>query len=131
MILVDTSVWIAHLRSQDNEVTRKLRRVADAGEILIGDIILLEILQGACDDRHAAGMESFFRTFDMVPMLDDELASKAARNCRHLRARGITVRKTIDMIIGTFCMEKGLALLHDDRDFDPMVEFLGLRAVPL
>ncbi len=68
------------------------------------------------------------RSFEVVPMLDDALAVEAAVNYRLLRQRGFTVRKTIDLIIGTFCIERGHELLHDDRDFDPMVRYLGLRA---
>jgi predicted nucleic acid-binding protein len=75
----------------------------------------------------AARLEHDLRRFDVVPMLDDVLAVRAARNYRSLRALGVTPRKTIDLIIGTFCIEMDHTLLHDDRDFDPMVEHLGLR----
>jgi predicted nucleic acid-binding protein len=74
-------------------------------------------------------IERSLRRFDVVTMLDGALAVRAAANYRLLRSRGITIRKTIDLIIGTFCIELGHRLLHDDRDFDPMVEHLGLRLV--
>lgn len=131
MIVVDSSVWIAHLRGTDNDATRKLRTVVAArdDEILVGDLILLEVLQGARDEAHAARIEAGLRAFVVRPMLDDVIAVSAARHYRALRARGVSVRKTVDMIIGTFCIWGGHVLLHDDRDFDPMVRHLGLGVV--
>jgi predicted nucleic acid-binding protein len=128
VILVDSSVWIARLRNSGGEAVQKLVAAIDDGEgILVGDLILLEVLQGARDEIQAARIERNLRQFAIAQMLNDGLAVRAARNYRLLRQRGITVRKTIDMIIGTFCVEHGHALLHDDRDFAPMVAHLGLR----
>lgn len=95
-------------------------------QILLGDLILLEVLQGARDEARAARIEQYLRSFPIASMLDETVAVQAARNHRTLRARGRTVRKTIDMIIGTFCLIGGHALLHDDRDFEPLAEHLGL-----
>lgn len=127
MIVVDSSVWIAHLRDRDTPEVRKLRALDDPSEILIGDLILLEVLQGARSERLAGLLERHLRQFAIASMLSPALAPRIARNYRFLRDRGITVRKTIDMIIGTFCIEGGHRLLHADRDFEPMVEHLGLR----
>lgn len=127
MIVVDSSVWIAHLRNTDSIAVGKLRHLDDTQEILVGDLILLEVLQGARSEPHAHLIERNLRQFAIVPMLDPATAVEAARNYRVLRQRGITIRKTIDMIIGTFCIQGGHALLHDDRDFDPMVHYLGLQ----
>jgi predicted nucleic acid-binding protein len=127
MIVVDSSVWIANLRGQDIETVRKLRGIEDASQILVGDLVLLEVLQGARDDAHASQIERFMRQFEVVPMLSDFLAVRAARNYRLLRQKGVTVRKTIDMIIGTFCIENKSGLLHNDKDFVPMAEHLGLH----
>ncbi|HYB08574.1 MAG TPA: PIN domain nuclease [Alphaproteobacteria bacterium] len=127
MILVDSSVWIAHLRGQTTLATVKLEAVAAREPLLIGDLILLEVLQGARDDAQAARVERKLRQYAIVRLLDDDLASRAARNYRRLRNLGITVRKTADIIIATFCIERRHALLHDDRDFAPMVEHLGLE----
>ena len=127
MIVVDSSVWIAHLRDIGSLAVGKLRAIEDEDEVIVCDLILLEVLQGARDEMHAARIEESLRQFEVVPMLDDALAVRAARNDRTLRQRGITVRKTIDVIIGTFCIERNHQLLHDDRDFDPMVRHLGLR----
>lgn len=128
MILVDSSVWIAHLRGLRTPATSKLEVVAAREPLLVGDLILLEVLQGARDEAHAARIERALRQFVLVPLLDAGLASRAAGNYRRLRELGVTVRKTADLIIGTFCIEHRHALLHDDRDFAPMEEHLGLMA---
>jgi len=128
MILVDSSVWIAHLRGHRTSATAKLEAVASRERILIGDLILLEVLQGARDEAHAARLERGLRRYALVSLLDGRLAPRAARNYRRLRELGITIRKTADVIIGTFCIEHRYALLHDDRDFVPMQEHLGLIA---
>ena len=128
MILVDSSVWIAHLRGALTPATAKLEAAATAEPILVGDLILLEVLQGARDERAAARIERALRRFEVVTLLDADLAPRAARNYRRLRDMGITIRKTNDIIIGTFCIERGCSLLHDDRDFVAMEEHLGLVA---
>jgi predicted nucleic acid-binding protein len=87
------------------------------------------VLQGARSERLAGLIEQHLRQFEIASMLSPALAPRIARNYRSLRDRGVTVRKTIDMIIGTFCIEGGHRLLHADRDFEPMVEHLGLRTV--
>jgi predicted nucleic acid-binding protein len=129
MILVDSSVWIAHLRGRRTPATAKLEAAAGREPLLIGDLILLEILQGARDESHAARIERGLRQYAVVPLLDADLAPRAARNYRKLRELGITIRKTADIIIGTFCIVHRYALLHDDRDFVPMEEHLGLAVV--
>ncbi|MBL6616161.1 MAG: PIN domain nuclease [Reyranella sp.] len=128
MILVDSSVWIAHLRGATTPATTKLRAAAAREPLLVGDLILLEILQGARNDAHAARIERALREYAIVSLLDDRLAAQAARNYRRLRDLGITIRKTADIIIGTFCIEYRHTLLHEDRDFEPMVKHLGLKA---
>lgn len=131
MIVVDSSVWIAHLRAEVTPATRLLHAIIadDDDQILIGDLILLEVLQGARSEAHAVRIENALRLFPVVPMLDGNLAVEAARNYRLLRGRGVAIRKTIDMIIGTFCLAFDHVLLHNDRDFDPMAAHLGLRVV--
>jgi predicted nucleic acid-binding protein len=128
VILVDSSVWIAHLRGSLTPATAKLEAAVIAEPILVGDLILLEVLQGARDELAAARIERGLRRFEVVPLLDADLAPRAARNYRKLRDMGITIRKTADIIIGTFCIERGCSLLHDDRDFVAMEEHLGLVA---
>ena len=103
-----------------------LRSLDDLRNVRIGDLILLEVLRGARDEAHSARLERELRQFEILTMLDDRLATIAARHYRVLRARGITIRKTADLIIGAYCIEHGHFLLHDDRDFEPMREHLGL-----
>lgn len=129
MIVVDSSVWIDRFRGIETEATRKLMAIEDLGEVIVGDIVFLEVLQGARDDRHAARLERSLRHFAIEPMLNGDLAVAVARNYRHLRGLGVTVRKTPDMIIATFCIERGHLLLQQDRDFAPMVAGLGLRLI--
>ena len=128
MILVDSSVWIAHLRGSLTPAAAKLEAAVTFEPILVGDLILLEVLQGARDELGAARIERGLRRFEVVPLLDADLAPRAARNYRRLRDMGITIRKTNDIIIGTFCIERGCSLLHDDPDFVAMEAHLGLVA---
>ena len=127
MIVVDSSVWITALRGIDTPQSMQLKAIPKARHILLGDIVLLEILQGAQNDGNAANLQRRLAPFQVVPMLSPQIAIKAAENFRRLRSKGITIRKTADLIIGTYCMEHGYSLLHADRDFDPMAEYLGLR----
>jgi predicted nucleic acid-binding protein len=127
MIIADSSVWISLLRKDDGETGEKLRSLIPQGLLLVGDIILLEVLRGARDEHHARWIEQNFREFPTVTMLSPSLAVKAASHYRILRSKGITIRKTADLIIGTYCIEHGHSLLHSDKDFDPMAEHLGLQ----
>jgi predicted nucleic acid-binding protein len=127
MIVVDSSVWIAAFRGITTPQSMRLKTISRARDILLGDIVLLEILQGAQNDGNAANLQKQLSAFQVVPMLSPEIAIKAAENFRRLRTKGITIRKTADLIIGTYCMEHDHSLLHADRDFDPMAEHLGLR----
>ncbi|MBB5043368.1 type II toxin-antitoxin system VapC family toxin [Shinella fusca] len=127
MIVVDSSVWIAVIRGIATPQSMRLRAMANMADILLGDIVLLELLQGAQNEGHAANLQKLLSAFNVVSMLSPEIAIKAAENFRRLRSKGITVRKSADLIIGTYCMEHGHSLLHADRDFNPMAEHLGLR----
>lgn len=129
MILVDSSVWIDHFRNVESDAVRRLRRLIREEPLLIGDLILCEILQGFNSEAQARLVQRSFSRFEAVALSDPDLAAIAAANYRQLRRSGITIRKTIDLIIGTFCIERGHALLHSDRDFEPMERFLGLRTV--
>jgi predicted nucleic acid-binding protein len=127
MIVVDTSVLIANLRNENTPPAIKFRQAGNNKQILIGDLVRLEVLQGARDDKHASLLAGALDRFKQANMLDDRIAIEAARHFRQLRGRGITIRKTTDLIIGTFCIVENHALLHDDQDFDPMQRFLGLK----
>ena len=129
MILVDSSVWIDLLNNVVTEPVARLRALIPTNPILVGDLILCEVLQGLRTEAQAKLVERSLARFEAVSLLDPDLAIKAAANYRFLRRQGITVRRTIDLIIGTFCVERGHALLHDDRDFEPMERLLGLSTV--
>ncbi len=130
MIVVDSSVWISFFNGKENPQTLKLRELLGVEPLLVGDLMLCEVLQGARTEAHARKLEKALREFELVPMLNIEIAVAAARHYRALRDRGVTVRKTIDLIIGTFCIQAGHRLLHADRDFEPMERYLGLEVVP-
>jgi hypothetical protein len=127
MILVDSSVWIDLLNNVVTEPVRRLRELIPTTPLLVGDLILCEVLQGFRTDAQARLVERSLMRFEAVSLIDPELAVKAAANYRFLRRRGITIRKTIDLLIGTFCIERGHTLLHSDRDFAPMESLLGLQ----
>lgn len=127
MIVADSSVWISLFRKDPVDVAGQLRAFIAQQTVLLGDIIVLEVLQGARDHHQARWIEQNFGDFPVVQMLSPGLAIKAAANYRLLRDRGITVRKTIDMIIGTYCIEHGHSLLQRDKDYLPMAEHLGLK----
>ena len=129
MIVVDSSVWIDFFRGSATRETTVLRSLIGRGVVLVGDLILAEVLQGFPDERQAEAGRRTLELSPVEPMVGRDLAVAAARNYRNLRAGGVTVRRTIDLLIATFCLERGHALLHRDRDFDPMAARLGLRVV--
>ncbi|HYD87358.1 MAG TPA: PIN domain nuclease [Vitreimonas sp.] len=129
MIVVDSSVWIAHFRNEVSPAVAVLRGLQKPTAVVTGDLVLLECLQGARDDKHAAQIEATLRAFTVEPMLNDTHAADGARLYRRLRALGVTPRKMTDFIIATFCIARGYRLLHQDRDFEPMVQHLGLQVV--
>jgi hypothetical protein len=126
MIVVDSSVWITHLHGKASHKVNILAGLLSNNRPIVGDLVLAEVLQGARDELHAARLERDLRKYNVQQMGGEDIAIKAARNYRVLRAAGFTIRNTVDMFIGTFCIERGHSLLHDDRDFDPMEKLLGL-----
>jgi len=130
VILVDASVWIDLFRSRDTVQTRFLTEVLQlqTSLVLVGDLIVMELLQGCRDDLHAARMQSTLAVSPCISIADPDMVAIAASNYRHLRARGITVRKTIDTLIATRCILDDIPLLYSDRDFDPFVEHLELQS---
>ena len=128
MILVDSSVWIDYFRGTATPETEKLDVLLGTEPIATGDLMLTEILQGFASDRDFNQAKKLLGALTIVEIVGQDIAIQAARNFRSLRARGITVRKTIDTLIATRCIESGLILLYSDWDFDPFVEHLGLRS---
>ena len=127
MILVDSSVWIDYFRGTATPQAERLDAFLGSELLAVGDLMLAEVLQGFRNDRDFNQAKRMLMSFDIVTIVDQETAVQAARHFRTLRALGVTVGKTIDTLIATRCIQSGLILLHNDRDFDPFVLPLGLR----
>lgn len=128
MILVDSSVWIDYFRGNATPQAERLDTLLGVEPLLTGDIILAEVLQGFTSDRDFNVGLRLMGSLDQINIGGRDVAIQAARNFRNLRGKGVTVRRTIDTLIATRCIEDGLALLYSDRDFDPFVEHLGLSS---
>ena len=129
MILVDSSVWIDYFRGAATPQAEKLDSLLGNELIATGDLILTEVLQGFMSERDFNQAKKLMTSLVIVDLAGQNIAIQAAKNFRALRSLGITVRKTIDTLIATYCIESGLPLLYSDRDFDPFVKHLGLRSV--
>jgi predicted nucleic acid-binding protein len=127
LVLVDTSVWIDYFNGTTTPQADRLDQLLGSGRLLIGDLILAELLQGFVRDADYRQARSLLLDLPCAELAGREVALAAADHYRALRKRGITVRKTADMIIGTFCILNGHELLHSDRDFTPLAEHLGLK----
>ena len=129
MILVDSSVWIDYFNGKASSQTDWLDAALGDKTIVVGDLILTEVLQGFQRNRDFKTAQDLMLRFLFIEMLGKDLAIKSATNYRYLRKKGVTIRKTIDVIIGTCCIENELSLLHDDRDFEPLEKHLSLVTV--
>ncbi len=129
MILVDTSVWIDYFNGHNSEQTDGLDRALITETVAIGDLIMLEILQGFRSDKDYEQVKGLLSNLERYQMFNHHMVTPCAENYRALRKKGITVRKTADVIIATFCIENYLPLLFCDKDFDPFVDHLGLTPV--
>ena len=129
MIVVDTSVWVDFFNGQNTPEVEQLDRLLSTTPILIGDLILVGLLQGFRKDKDFKIAQSLFAQLPQVTMSNPKLALKSAEYFRSLRKRGITVRKTIDCLIATYCIHHQYPLLYADRDFDPFVAHLQLQRV--
>lgn len=127
MILVDSSVWIDYFRSADTPQVALLDSLLGRSPLAVGDLIAAEVLQGVRDEREFKLVKQALEVFDHIDLVGYDIAVKASENYRRLRAMGITIRKTIDTLIATRCIEDGLTLLHADKDFLPFAEHLGLK----
>ncbi|MCP9462405.1 MAG: PIN domain nuclease [Nitrospira sp.] len=129
MIIVDTTVWVDYLRGASTPQTEWLDANLERERIGLTDLILCEVLQGIKDDEMFRAVQRALLKFEVFPSGGIELAIAAAKNYRRLRAKGLTVRRTIDCVIATFCLEHGHSLLHNDRDFDLFEHILGLVVI--
>jgi predicted nucleic acid-binding protein len=127
VILVDSSVWIDYFRSADTPQVALLDSFFGRSPLAVGDLIAAELLQGVRDEREFKWVRKTLNAFEHIDLAGYDLAIKASENYRSLRAMGITIRKTIDTLIATRCIEDGLTLLHADRDFLPFAQHLGLK----
>jgi predicted nucleic acid-binding protein len=129
MILADTSVWIDFFNGKINAHTDTLDAALIAGTVAIADLIFLEILQGFNSDKDYAQAKSHLAKLDQYSIFNTHVVERCAENYRALRKKGITIRKTNDVIIATYCIEHQMPLLYMDRDFDPFVKYLELISV--
>jgi predicted nucleic acid-binding protein len=128
VILVDSSVWIDYFRGTVTPQTDRLNALLGNESLAVGDLVLAEVLQGFTNERDFNQARKLLTALEVVELGGQEMAIQAARNFRSLRLLGVTVRKTIDTLIATRCIESDFALLYSDRDFEPFVEHLGLRS---
>jgi len=127
MIVVDSSVWIDYFTGKNTPGAERLDSLLAEELVAIGDLILIEVLQGFRTDKDYRKARQLLLSLTVVNMLDTTIALKSAANFRRLRKNGITVRKTIDAIIATYCIENNLPLLHSDKDFQPFHKHLKLK----
>jgi|SRR5882724_347128 len=129
MVVVDTTVWIDYFAGTSNPETEWLYLQMGQQPLALTDLILGEILQGLRDRATFVRVRNKLRSYIVFDGCGVEVALETAYNFRKLRQQGITVRRTIDCLIATFCLRNGHSLLHRDRDFDPFEQVFGLSVV--
>lgn len=129
MKIVDSSVWIDYFNGKRTRETDLLHHLLSSEPVSIGNIILTEVLQGFSSDKDFEAAKKALLHLPCYQMIDRNIALKSSENYRFLRKKGITVRKTIDMIIGTFCIENSASLLHSDKNFQILEAHLGLKCL--
>ncbi|MBM3284330.1 MAG: PIN domain nuclease [Candidatus Aminicenantes bacterium] len=129
MILVDSSIWIDYFNGEKTRETDWLDAALGNKPIIMGDLILAEVLQGFQNENDFRTAKDLLLDFPFMEMVGKTIAIKSAINYRFLRKKGVTVRKTIDVMIGTFCIHHNFSLLHDDSDFDPLEKYLKLKII--
>jgi hypothetical protein len=129
MILVDSSVWVDYFNGTATRATDMLDGLLGHEPVAVGDLVLAKVLQGFRNDKDFRAARELLGNLPVFEMLGAARAIKVAENHRALRRHGVTVRKTTDNVIATFCIEERLPLLYTDRDFDPFVKYLGLQPV--
>lgn len=127
MVLVDSSVWIDYFNGVVTPESELLDQLLGREPVAVGDLVLAEVLQGFREDADYRAARDLLAGLTVFELLGAARAIRVAENFRALRKQGITVRKTTDAVIATFCIEQRLPLLYSDRDFDPFVAHLGLR----
>jgi len=128
MIFIDTSAWIEYFNDTGHNVVRDIEYALDNELICLGDLVYCEVLQGIKNKRELNIVKKVFSTLQKDIVGGFEVCEKASENYKYLRAEGVTVRKTIDIIIGTFCLENGYEIIHSDRDYTYMEKHLNLKS---
>lgn len=127
MVIVDTSAWVEFFNDGNRPVADLVERYLEKEMVALGDLIYCEVMQGIRSAKEREEISALFLTLPRYDMVGFRIAEKSAHNYRLLRERGVTVRKTIDVLIGTFCAENDLQLVHHDRNFDLMARHIGLK----
>jgi hypothetical protein len=127
MMVVDTSVWIDYVNGVCTAQTDILDRELKQDRVVTGDLIIVEFLQGFRDNKQFQQARKLMDSLEYYDFIGKDMAIKAAQNFRLLRKKGVTIRKTIDVLIATFCIEHGFELLHNDKEYEQMEKILGLR----
>jgi len=127
VIVVDSSVWIDYFNGTESASAERLDGLLGVTRLAVGDIILTEVLQGFRDDAQYKLAKETMTSLPVFEMLGRAIAIRSAENYRSLRARGITIRKTLDVVIATYCIEHDYSLLFEDKDYLPFVRHLGLK----
>jgi predicted nucleic acid-binding protein len=128
LVVIDTSAWIEFLNDTGHEIVNVLEYALDNELVCLGDLVYCEVLQGIKNKRELNRVKTLFSTLHSDAVGGFEVCARASENYKYLRSTGVTVRKTIDIIIGTFCLENGHEIIHNDRDFKHMEEHLGLKS---
>lgn len=128
MILIDTSGWIEYFNDTGHEITIDIDYALDNELVCLGDLVYCEVMQGIKNKKELNIVKHFFSTLHRDIIGGFEICEKASENYKYLRSTGVTVRKTIDIIIGTFCLDNGYEIIHNDKDFTYMEKYLGLKS---
>ena len=129
MVIIDTSAWIEYLKDGIPLVVKKVDKCLEQDLVGIGDLVYCEIMQGIRSSRERSKVSSLLLSLPQFNMVGFSIAEKSAANYRLLRSKGVTVRKTIDVLIGTFCAEQGFQIVHNNSDFDLMAKHIGLETL--
>jgi len=129
MVIVDTSAWIEYLGGGQPDIVTKVDLCLEQDFVGIGDLIYCEVMQGIRSPKERGEVSTLLLSLPRFEMVGFSMAEKSASNYRLLRSKGVTVRKTIDVLIGTFCAEHGLQIIHHDSDFDLMAKHIGLDII--
>lgn len=126
-ILADSTVWVDYLRGTKSAGAMALGKAIGEHSVIVGDLVLAEVLRGVVDENMARLVKTNLDRFEFADLCGRDIALQAAANYRILRSKGTTIRGTVDLLIGTWCIENAVPLIHADRDFEGMEKFLGLR----